>query len=273
MYQYQYVLGYQSKFPDDKLTFGTQFHNKGLEPFWLGNEAKDVDYDAFEDTDQAIICEALIESYYNKYDCDGVNALEVEKKYEIHTADTTGYTYGVGTGTTRVAVFDAIIEYSGRTLLVESKTTRQYLTGEWYWDKLDLDLQTGYYVWFAKQVGYDIDGVLYDVSRVPKMAMGKDGRRSFKETEDQFYNRVLDKLSQDSDAFHQRRLIQPNVDDIMKQVDMWEEAMVNAAKYDRYPRNHTSCFMYGRKCEFKPVCAGNSSLDNERLYQLRKKEK
>lgn len=260
LYQYKYVLGYQSKYTGDTLTTGLIFHDH-VEAFWQNAEIDGIDFDAFEEIDNALICEAMVESYTNKYDLEGVKVLATEEKHELETK------YGQ-----RVAVFDAIIEYAGRTLLVETKTTSQYLSGDWYWGKLDLDLQIGYYSWFAKKVGYPIDGILYDVTRVPKMKIGKDGRKKIKETEDDFYNRVLDTMLSSPDDYHQRRLIQVNEEDIMDQVDMWERNMHNAATRGGYPRNHTACFMYGRKCEFKPVCTGNSSLDNERLYQLRKKK-
>jgi len=262
LYKYKYLDNRTTKFNSDNLTFGQEFH-EGLDGFWNGKSGYKIKPDLFVDPDQFQIAQALMDSYFDRYDLDEVNVIQVETKHEIDTE------FGQ-----RVVIFDAIIEYRGRTLLVESKTTRSYLSdSSWYWAKLDLDLQTGYYAWFAKEIlDIPIDGVLYDVSRVPKMKMGKDGRRIIQETPSDFYHRVRGKIFNDQDSYHVRRLIQPNVDEVMEQVGMWEEAMSEATRLGRFPKNHTSCQMYGRTCEFKPVCTGESDLDNERLYKIRKRK-
>lgn len=262
LYKYQYIDNKTTAFPNDILTFGTEFHN-GLEMFWKGEGLYQVDSSLFQDPDQAIICQELILSYHSKYDLDGVTLILAEEKFEYDTELST-----------RVAIFDAVIEYQGRTLLVESKTTRSYLNPDsYYWNRLDLDLQTGYYVWFAKEQGHPIDGVLYDVSRVPKLARGKVGRKKYdNESYDEFAARVRETLEDSRDDYHVRRLHQPNVDEVMQQVEQWEDIIADSHKYNTFPKNHTSCYMYGRRCEFHPVCTGQSSLDNERLYTIRKKE-
>lgn len=259
LYQYRYPLNKTTVFSNDILTFGVEFH-EGLDFFWNNKGKYTVNADLFDDPDQAIICQALLDSYNDRYSLDEVEVILVEEKFEVETD------YGH-----RVAIFDGIVKYRGRTLLVESKTTRSYIDDKsFYWNRLDLDLQIGYYVWFAEQVGHKVDGVLYDVSRVPKMKMGKDGRKVIDETPEMFYDRVFGKLMNNPDDYHVRRLLNPDVEEVMKQVDMWEKTMHWYEENQHFPKNHTSCQMYGRTCEFKPVCTGSTTLDNERLYQIRK---
>lgn len=260
LYKYQYVDNKTTKFPNDILTFGTEFHN-GLEHFWSGRKLYGVHEDLFEDPDQAILCQELLRAYTNNYSLDEVQVLCLEEKFEIPTAIST-----------RVAIFDAIVKYRGRTLLVESKTTRSYIdSNSWYWNKLDLDVQIGYYVWFAKEKGYEIDGVLYDVSRVPKMKKGKIGRRKYpEETTAEFRDRVREELTDLPQDYFVRKLINPDVDEVMHQVNQWERMMSASHDLDIFPKNHNSCGMYGKTCEFKPVCVGRTDVNDTKLYTIRK---
>jgi len=262
LYRYRYIDNKTNTGSNDILTFGQEFH-EGLEQFWHGKRQYQIPYDAFSDTDQALICDALLTSYLDRYSLDEVELLECEVKHEIEM-----------NGVTRVVIFDAVIKYRGRTLLVESKTTRSYIDEKsWYWNRLDLDVQTGLYVWAARELGYAVDGVLYDVSRVPKLKKGKVGRKEiFGETDEQFYDRVLATIYKDQDKYHVRKLFNPDVDEVMLQVKMWEDMLKLSDERGEFPKNHNSCQMYGRTCEFKPVCTGDTTLDNERLYTIRKKK-
>lgn len=68
----------------------------------------------------------------------------------------------------------------GKTILVEHKTAREDVSAvSSYWQRRELDLQTTLYFWAAKQLGYDVQYVLYDVIRVPTL---KPRRLSIVET-------------------------------------------------------------------------------------------
>ncbi|MCE2456173.1 MAG: PD-(D/E)XK nuclease family protein [Gemmatimonadetes bacterium] len=68
-------------------------------------------------------------------------------------------------------VIDAIAELpDGRLALVERKTTsRDFSPGSEYWLQLHMDPQLSVYVLAARQLGYAIDTILYDVTRRPRM--------------------------------------------------------------------------------------------------------
>lgn len=63
---------------------------------------------------------------------------------------------------------DGIIEWDGRLLILEHKTVSEdiALDGD-YWRRLQMDSQVSIYTYAARQLGYDVSGVLWDAARKP----------------------------------------------------------------------------------------------------------
>lgn len=274
LYRYKYIDNYEAinEKDSESLVLGLGFHDWLEKEYWSGQCSKGgpkqpstVD-GATGKGHLSVLLDVAQHSYRDLYgtpEKSDIKVLALEHKWEIP------FKHG-----TLVGVFDAIIEYRGRTLVVESKTTRSPIhdKGNWpafYFTKLDLDLQTGLYVWAARELGYDVDSVLYDVTRIPNTEPGKDGRKKIPgESLAEFESRIRVEVLNNQDMYHKRILHKPDVDEIMSQVYSWGDLMSYATEY---PKNHNSCWMYGRFCEFRPVCTGKTSLDDEKLYQIRKR--
>lgn len=66
---------------------------------------------------------------------------------------------------------DKIIKYRGKLYIMEHKTTGEDLSIEsTYWMRLRLDLQISIYFMAARELGYDVEGIYYDVIKKPSMA-------------------------------------------------------------------------------------------------------
>jgi hypothetical protein len=169
------------------------------------------------------------------------------------------------------ARLDALVEANGAPRIIETKTTRSDINRDWYWDKLDLDMQCGLYVWATRQAGYDVTDLIYDVTRVPRMRFGREGRKNIIETPAEFRDRVIREVNRKRSDYFARRLFTPDVDLVMSNVHSWVELRNHAVATSSYPMAHNRCQDYGRTCEFKPVCTGKSSINNVKLYEKRTK--
>ncbi len=70
----------------------------------------------------------------------------------------------------RAGVIDKIVQTEeGRLCVMEHKTSSEDVTpGSRYWDRRRMDRQLGYYMAAARDMGFDVTGVIYDVMRKPQ---------------------------------------------------------------------------------------------------------
>ena len=197
-YELSYLQNIWPIYTSDQLEFGKAWAN-GMELYW-GTKGS-LSYDELP-TDQGIVLGCMLDKYTELYPTEDYQVTGTEIKKTVKINDRTEL----------VVVFDAHVVYKGHGLLVENKTTRQDITSDWYWEKLELDLQTGIYFWAANELGIKTDHVLYCVSRVPSLRQGKVGRKSIEETEEEFKQRVAAELDKNPDKYFQRRIHTPNTD-------------------------------------------------------------
>ena len=167
----------------------------------------------------------------------------------------------------------------GRLALMEHKTTsRDFSPGAEYWMKLHLDEQLSRYVLAARALGYDVETVLYDVTRRPALRPLKatpeasrkyraDGKlyanqREEDETPEDFAARVAASIEADPDKHFARieiaRLDQ-DLDECAASLWQQQQAIRNAQRAGHWWRNPGACFE-PFTCEYIAVC-GNRDIE------------
>lgn len=166
----------------------------------------------------------------------------------------------------------------GRLALMEYKTTsRDFAPGSHYWTRLHLDLQLSIYLIAARELGYAIDTILYDVTRRPSLRplkatppevrkYTKDGRlyatqRETDETPEEFAVRVSTYLSENAEASFARIEIARTDDELRDcRREVWAQQLVlrEAQRSGCWYRNPESCVSAtGTTCEYLPICQFN----------------
>jgi CRISPR/Cas system-associated exonuclease Cas4 (RecB family) len=163
----------------------------------------------------------------------------------------------------------------GRLALMEYKTTSQdFAPGAAYWLKLHLDQQLSLYVIAARQLGYEVETVLYDVTRRPGLRplkatpeesrkYTKDGRlyanqREADETPEEFAARIAADISERPDHYFARIEIARLDQDLEDcAAELWQQqlAIREAQRTRRWYRNPGACFNGGgSSCEYLSIC-------------------
>lgn len=133
-------------------------------PNWVKEEA-----DFFSWHIEKEVCVRLVEGHFNRWGDESSETIAPEHAFEIpiFNPETGGRTSNF-----RLAGrIDAICKLSdGRVALKERKTTGVDISPEAdYWARLRLDSQISLYTHAAKFEGYDVETIIYDVTRRPSI--------------------------------------------------------------------------------------------------------
>ena len=292
---FRYVQGYRSVQEAAALRFGTLMH-RGLEAWWRAvqsclpqEEWLTLALAALAgESDWCDLARAqvLMTGYHLRWKDEPYEVLAVEVKFDAPLINpATGHpsrTWRLG-GKIDVVVRDP---RTGKTLLVEHKTSSEDISsGSTYWKRLRLDGQVSIYFEGARSLGHEIDGCLYDVigkiGQRPMQATPEKhrkykktgelyaGQREADETPEEYLERIGAVVAESPESHFVRgevvRLEQEMTDALL---DVWDlgQQLREEQGAERYPRNPDSCDLYHRQCEFFPVCTGESSLEDARLY-------
>jgi hypothetical protein len=195
-----------------------------------------------------------------------------------------------------------------RELIVEHKTSTDDVTaGSEYWRRLRIDGQISQYYEGAKQLGYDVEGCIYDVLKKPrqlpstvaftddagvKIVLGPDGQRvrtkdgkkwretgdaaqgyvlqARPETPDEYRLRLLETVAADPNAFFARgEVVRLEAEMSEALYDVWQlgKQIREAELAGRFPRNPDACVRWGRTCEYFDVCTGTASIEDTGQFQ------
>ena len=190
----------------------------------------------------------------------------------------------------RAGKIDRIVRlHDGRLAIQEYKTTSDDITPESeYWKRLRIDSQISGYIIAAREMGYPVETVLYDVTRKPK-------RTPYKATplETRKYTKdgVLYKNQHESDESHQdyaqriyeavtgtdEKTGEPNITKYFRreeiariqsdldehQHDVWSmQKMIRAAQLTgRFPRNTSACKNWYGRCPYFDICTLGVEVD------------
>lgn len=181
---YQYELGVRPIEDGAALRFGSAFHF-GLEQHGKGlarNEAIDEALQFFDEgaagltddrLDKYLIQREqlfrLLYGHIRMYEDTGIKVLETELAFELPILNENGNPIQ---SFRQAGMIDAIAELAdGRIAVLEYKTTSQDIS-PWssYWKRVLIDTQVAAYQVAAKELGYDIDCVIYDVTKKPTIS-------------------------------------------------------------------------------------------------------
>lgn len=194
----------------------------------------------------------------------------------------------------------------GLVRVVEHKSSSEDVSpGSDYWRRLKMDGQVSVYFEGGRLLGHEVYAVLYDVvgklqhkpSQVPvldehgnKIVLDAQGERvrtaqgkwrqtadtaqgyvlqTRPETPEEFQTRVAAAVAEAPERFFVRgevhRLEQELADGL---ADVWQlaQSLRDEERNERFPRNPDACMQPGRTCPFFAACAGEASLEDQRLY-------
>lgn len=296
-YYFRYVLNRKGRRKAKALRFGTLFH-LGLNAWWAGSGPQRYIGALYaiglgsqkEETDSFDIvkAETLIAGYTARWGDERYKALAVERRFMSELDDPVHASIS--------GSIDAIAERDGKIYNVEHKTTSADISaGSDYWRHVvTLDSQVSTYDNASRAMGYDIRGTLYDVIRKPELepykATPEDKRKYTKptkaepvprlysnqreedETEDEFRDRLAADIVARPDWYFQRQVIvrlERDNEEHARDVEQTARAIRFAEGHGAWPRSPNACERFRRLCEYHPVCAGETTIEDGTLYETK----
>lgn len=262
---WRYELGLKAVAESHALRFGSAWH-AAMEGRWQGlplDGALEMALEgmAFEEIDIATLS-GMLAGYYRIYEDEMVKELhaEVEFRHGIkgsRTFDSAGKIDGLG------------VLHDGRLALVEHKTTSESVdSGSAYWLRLRLNQQVMQYVVAARELGWDIEIILYDVAKKPGIRQRKTesvaefGDRLAADTQERpefyFARREVPVLDQDLEEFKVQRYELSKLILALRQAERR-----TGLREQAWPRNVTP--MGCQWCEFSGFCLQGVHADAEHV--------
>jgi CRISPR/Cas system-associated exonuclease Cas4 (RecB family) len=237
-----------------------------------------IDSQVDDPFDKALIA-AMLHGHLERWKGDaGVEAVAAEIPFEMPLINPET---GAATPVWVVAgKIDRIVRLAdGRLALMERKTTsKDFSPGGDYWVRIHMDMQLSIYLIAARQAGYDIDTILYDVTRRPQQRPLKatpEGNRKYKkdgtlyanqrdvdETPEEFAARVSATIMANPD-YHYARIeiarLQQDLDEC--QQELWNQQLTirQMQRNNQWYRNPDSCFE-PYKCEYLSICENREDV-------------
>lgn len=278
-YLYQYVYGFRRE-PGEALRMGAMVHQA---LHWL-NCKTDIDaviqgitrnYQPMIDLAETVEyaeaieleaerCRRLIEGYVRLWDGSDIKIVESEELFEFPLVNPRT---GRKNRNYRLAGrIDGICRtYEDRLMVLEHKTTGDSLDSDSsFWTASRIDTQITLYMLAARHLGFNVQGVVYDVIRKPSIApklIGKGNGRN-RESVAEYGERLAADLGERPHFYFQRREI-PRFDSELAELqeEAWQVAkdIHQADKRSQHYRNSAACAaMY--PCEFLDICANRVNL-------------
>ena len=262
---WRYEIGLHSDSDAVALRIGSAWH-RAMEARWRGlafeaaleAAVKEMAFDEI----QLATLSGLLAGYYRRYSVDVIKELhpEVEFCHPIdgsRTFDSAGKIDGLG------------VLNDGRLALVEHKTTSESVdSGSDYWLRLRLNQQVMQYLCAARELGHDVQTIIYDVCRKPSI------RQKQTETAEEFGARLAaDTLARPEFYFARREVPVLDCDLEDFQIQRYELSKLiltlrqaenrTALREQAWPRNLSD---FGcRMCQFSSFCLQSIHADAEHV--------
>jgi hypothetical protein len=183
---------------------------------------------------------------------------------------------------------DLVVRWNDDEYIGEHKSTSLDLSaGSYYWDRTKLSSQVGIYFLGARSLGFEPKGCIYDVigkprdaeplraTPVEKRKYRKDGAlykgmALVDEQPEQYRERLRGMIRDNPGDFYARQMVlrlKSDIEAAYQDLAGQVEIMRHTEMFGEHPRNPDACFAYGRLCEYFPVCAGEDSIENDRVYR------
>ncbi len=264
-FQYRYEMGLQRRGGDDSdaLNFGRLWHKVAAEYDIRQTMIYMVEYimglDSSQDNKTRVA--SMLYGYANRW--PGFDFMALQEQ-EIEVSIRNPSTGRLSQRFSQYGFLDKLaLRHDGSIWLHERKTAATI--GGGYIEKLFSDSQiTGYYA-ALRDMGIDVQGVVYDVALKPKLRQKKT------ETEADFYGRIREWHMQ-PEAYHMEEMYVSDrqVQDWREDVWMVTQEILAARRAGMWPRNTGRCFDYYRQCEYLSLCQNGAPqvlIDSE--YELR----
>jgi len=162
----RYQLGLRPAEEGLALRVGSAFH-RALEARDKGEDVEAALAERLQDPFDLALVAAMFDGHARRWADHPLAAVATELAFDLPLKNPET---GAATPIWRIGgVIDAIVRLpDGRLALKEIKTTsRDFCPGAEYWLRLHLDPQLSLYVLAARELGYEVETVLYDVTRRP----------------------------------------------------------------------------------------------------------
>lgn len=260
----RHEIGLVTETPSMALRFGSAFH-KAMEERWNGASYEDALAKAIESADKFTEIEVatlsgLLAGYYARYSGEIEIVAHVQPEIQFRfqldrsrSFEAAGKIDGLG----------QLVD--GRICLIEHKTSGEDISPDSdYWMRLRFNPQIYQYVDAARQLGYDVQTIIYDVTRKPSI------RQKQGETAEQYASRLAADTQERPDFYFARREVSVMEDDLTQ----FTEQRLNlgkmilhfraSAKRQKnaewaWPRNCNGITC--RMCEYSGFCLANVSVD------------
>jgi hypothetical protein len=287
-YQFRYEMSYSSIERAQSLRFGGAVH-AGLEALWtngwLVQSAITVALDQVSDPFDAARIEVSLLGYLARWKDEPFELVAAEKEFRapLVNPDT-----GAPSKTWELAgKLDVLVrDHRGLVWIMEHKTSSEDIScGSQYWEKLRLDSQISNYFNGARSLGFEPEGVIYDVLKklglkplkatpIESRKYKKDGtlyaaQREQDETPEGFKLRLIETTAENPDGhFVRGEVVRLEQEEIESARDVWQlgKFIRESQLSNRWPRNPEACSRYGRMCEFWPVCTKTADLTDETRF-------
>ena len=259
---WRYEVGLHALMDGMALRFGSVWH-RAMECRWQGRPVADAFLEAVRDRtfDEITLATlaGLLGAYYARYEeIEIVKELHPEVEFRLplagsRTFDAAGKIDGLG------------VLHDGRLALIEHKTCGTDIAPDSdYWLRLRFNQQVYQYVLAARALGWDVQVVIYDVTRKPSIKQKQNetaeafGDRLVADAKERpefyFARREVPILDQDLAEFEVQRLA------LSRQILFFRSAARNARRPEHgWPRNCNE--MTCKFCEFEGFCMQNYSFD------------
>ena len=164
----RYELGLRPAEQGSALRVGSAFH-RALEARAKGEDVEGALAQGIDDPFDLALVAAMFYRHERRWANEPLEVVASELAFDLPLRNPET---GAATPVWRIAgVIDAIVRLAdGRLAVKEVKTTRRDFTvGSDYWVRLRLDPQLSIYVVAARELGFPVETVLYDVTRRPEL--------------------------------------------------------------------------------------------------------
>lgn len=269
---WRYECGLRREESADALRFGSAWH-RAMEAMGDGHPVE-VAFDlasAAVDADELAVSTlwGLLAGYVTRYGLDG-SVQVLHREVEFQTRIDGSRTFAAG------GKIDGLGQLAdGRLCLIEYKTTSAGLDADSdYWLRLRADTQILQYVSAARALGWDIQTVVYDVTRKPSIRPKQvgSGEEKHQETSEEFGQRLYEDTQVRPEFYFCRREVPVLDDDLEEFADLRvqvgrmildrraQQRRISAATpWRAWPRHVNGMLCPG--CEYAGFCLQNSVPD------------
>lgn len=289
----RYECGIRHAVDDVPRKIGSAFH-RGRELDALGRDGLEcVREFGLDQYDEEVVLRLLVGHRW-RWESEPLEILAGELPFDLPL--TNPETGGETPIWRRAGKIDAIVRLpDGRLALLEHKTTSEDVSpGSEYWTRVRIDQQNVGYFIAARELGYDVQTVIYDVVRKPsiqprsiplvdadgvKIVLGADGQRmrtkdgkkwresadaasgyvlqTRPETRDEYGERIREDMGERPEWYFARMEIprlEQDVETFRHELWMQQMSLRAAQRNGHWFRNPASCRSFFGACEFLGIC-------------------